>query len=156
MNESIHSIRFQDCDPFNHLNNAKYIDYFISAREDHLIDFYKFDLYEYIKSTRKGWVVSQSHIAYFSPASLMEKVVIQSELIELNSSDIMVEMQMWNINKTHCKALFWIKFVHIDLIELKKVEHPSIINELFFNVVNSSKRKPFFEERILDFKKNKQ
>ena len=28
--------RFSDCDPFGHLNNARYIDYFINAREDHL------------------------------------------------------------------------------------------------------------------------
>ncbi len=27
-------IRFQDCDPFNHLNNAAYINYLINARED--------------------------------------------------------------------------------------------------------------------------
>ncbi len=25
-------IRFSDCDPFNHLNNARYIDYFINAQ----------------------------------------------------------------------------------------------------------------------------
>ncbi len=25
-------IRFQDCDPFGHLNNARYIDYFVNAR----------------------------------------------------------------------------------------------------------------------------
>ncbi len=35
--ESKVKIRFPDCDPFNHLNNSKYIDYFINAREDQLI-----------------------------------------------------------------------------------------------------------------------
>ncbi|WP_192348725.1 hypothetical protein [Algoriphagus sp. Y33] len=30
--ESNSVIRFQDYDPFNHLNNARYIDYFINAR----------------------------------------------------------------------------------------------------------------------------
>ena len=38
--ESKVAIRFQDCDPFAHLNNAKYIEYFINAREDHLIQAY--------------------------------------------------------------------------------------------------------------------
>ena len=27
-------IRFQDCDPLRHLNNAKYFDYYFNARED--------------------------------------------------------------------------------------------------------------------------
>ena len=35
--ESKVKIRFPDCDPFNHLNNSKYIDYIINAREDHLL-----------------------------------------------------------------------------------------------------------------------
>jgi acyl-CoA thioester hydrolase len=30
--ESEALIRFPDCDPFNHLNNSRYIDYFINAR----------------------------------------------------------------------------------------------------------------------------
>ncbi len=39
-------IRFQDCDPFGHLNNARYIDYFINAREGHLVEYYNLDIYE--------------------------------------------------------------------------------------------------------------
>ena len=27
-------IRFQDCDPYSHLNNGRYLDYFMNARED--------------------------------------------------------------------------------------------------------------------------
>lgn len=38
--ESIAVARFQDCDPFSHLNNARYIDYFLNAREDQLALFY--------------------------------------------------------------------------------------------------------------------
>ena len=34
--ESKIRVRFQDCDPFNHLNNSSYIDYFFDAREDQL------------------------------------------------------------------------------------------------------------------------
>ncbi|MEM8567925.1 MAG: thioesterase family protein, partial [Bacteroidota bacterium] len=43
--ESIHTIRFPDCDPFNHLNNARYIDYFINAREDHELQHFNFNAY---------------------------------------------------------------------------------------------------------------
>ena len=30
------TVRFQDCDPFGHLNNARYIDYFLNARQDQI------------------------------------------------------------------------------------------------------------------------
>src|ERR1700729_3840566 len=94
--ESEHSIRFQDCDPFNHLNNARYLDYFINAREDHLTKYYHFNLYEYVKQTGKGWVTAQNQIAYFSPATIMENVIIQSALLRMGEKDILVEMHMWN------------------------------------------------------------
>ena len=31
--QSTVKIRFQDCDPFNHLNNAAYLNYFVNARD---------------------------------------------------------------------------------------------------------------------------
>ena len=39
-------IRFQDCDPFNHLNNAKYIDYFLNVREDQILENYNIDAFK--------------------------------------------------------------------------------------------------------------
>ena len=35
-------IRFIDCDPIGHLNNSKYLDYMLNAREDHVEDYYGF------------------------------------------------------------------------------------------------------------------
>jgi len=32
--QSTYQVRFQDSDPFRHLNNARYLDYFVNARED--------------------------------------------------------------------------------------------------------------------------
>jgi len=42
-------IRFQDCDPFNHLNNSKYIDYFINAREEQILKHYDLDIFKLYK-----------------------------------------------------------------------------------------------------------
>ena len=42
-------VRFQDCDPFGHLNNSRYLDYLINARKDHLVAAYGFDIYERAK-----------------------------------------------------------------------------------------------------------
>ena len=45
-------IRFTDCDMFGHLNNSRYLDYLINAREDHLKDFYNFDFNQYYRNPR--------------------------------------------------------------------------------------------------------
>jgi YbgC/YbaW family acyl-CoA thioester hydrolase len=150
--ESKHLIRFQDCDPFNHLNNSKYLDYFLCAREDQLSTDFGFDVFEYTKKTAKSWVVGLNQIAYFSPALLMENVTIQTSLLEWNTYDILVEMQMWNANKSKCKAVLWTKFVHFDFKTQKKTEHSSYLNSLFANKVNNLPQKISFEERIKEIK----
>ena len=39
---SHHRVRFADCDPMGHLYNARYLDYFMHAREDQLRENYDF------------------------------------------------------------------------------------------------------------------
>lgn len=151
--ESTHSIRFADCDPFNHLNNSRYIDYFINAREDHLNLHHDFEIYKYAHKTGKSWVVSQNQIAYFTPANLMEKVVIQSTILELNPSDILVEMQMWDENKSRLKSLLWTKFVHIDMREMKRVDHEEALRDRFVDFVNPLETEMCFEERVVSINK---
>lgn len=108
-------IRFPDCDPFNHLNNARYIDYFINAREDHLMRGMGFDIYGIARDQGISWVVGSHHVAYLRPALLMETVVIDSTLVALGERDLLVEMRMWNRSKNELKALLWSTFVHVDL-----------------------------------------
>ncbi len=70
--ESTAEIRFQDCDPFGHLNNARYIDYFMNARTDQIAEYYGLQLLQ--EGQSKSWVVTKSQIVYFVPAKLMETV----------------------------------------------------------------------------------
>ncbi|HRG10148.1 MAG TPA: acyl-CoA thioesterase, partial [Cyclobacteriaceae bacterium] len=49
-------IRFHDCDPFNHLNNSRYLDYFMTARGDQLIEHYNLDIYKLAQQEFIGWV----------------------------------------------------------------------------------------------------
>ena len=42
-------IRFSDCDPIGHLNNVKYLEYMLNAREDHVEEFYGFTYEQYLK-----------------------------------------------------------------------------------------------------------
>lgn len=146
--ESTTLIRFPDCDPFNHLNNSRYIDYFINAREDHLQQHYKLDIYAYGKQHGKSWVVGQNQIAYLKPAMLMETVVIQSTILELTETDILVEMMMWNKDKTQLKSILWSKFVHFNLLTQKRDTHSTELMEYFSPLVNPLPEKVDFEQRV--------
>lgn len=141
-------IRFPDCDPFNHLNNSRYIDYFINAREDHLWENYKMNIYAYGKQYGKSWVVGQNQIAYLKPAMLMEQVVIKSAILELSSTDILVEMTMWNKDKTQLKSILWSRFVHFNLVTQKRDEHSKELMGYFSPLVKPLSEEMDFEQRV--------
>ncbi len=152
--ESKAKIRFQDCDPFNHLNNAAYINYLINAREDQLIAYYDIDIYKLGKTEGKSWVVGSNQIAYLRPAFLMEDVIIDSQLLGYTNSTIKVEMRMWNKDKTELKAVMWSTLVHFNLVKLRSEMHSDYFMDLFESV-----KYPIgistFEDRIASLKPQK-
>jgi thioesterase III len=147
---SQHKVRFQDCDPFNHLNNAKYIDYFINAREDQLIDNYQIDVFDYAKKTGHNWVVASNQIAYKRPALMMETIVIDSQLVKYTNKSLLVEMRMWDATKSKLKALMWVNFVHYDFMNKKAADHSEAYTKIFEQVVLPVEQS-VFEERVLGF-----
>jgi len=151
--ESSVIIRFPDCDPFNHLNNSRYLDYFMNERENHLLETYGFNIYGHAMKTGASWVVSQSKISYLSPARLMEKVQIQSTVLEWNKDNLLVEMKMWNEKKTTLKAVLWSRFVHFDLKKQKRIEHSEFLNKIFSCYENSLDEKVDFEQRVINLRK---
>lgn len=153
--ESKHLIRFADCDPFNHLNNARYLDYFINAREDHIRIFQNFNIYEYAAQSGKSWVVSRNQIAYLKPAFMMEEVIISSTILALREKDILVEMMMWDNKKSRLKSIMWSNFVHVDLKTQKPVNHDEALISRFKALENSTLLHPTFEQRLESLKNNK-
>ncbi|MEW7279304.1 acyl-CoA thioesterase [Aquimarina sp. 2201CG1-2-11] len=149
--ESKAKIRFQDCDPFNHLNNASYINYMINAREDQIELNYNLDIFSLAKTQGVSWVVGTNQIAYLKPALLMEEVVIDSQLISFSENQLRVEIRMWNTDKTELKAILWSTFVHYNLLQQKRWNHSDQLIELFQNV-HSPVGIGSFEERILQLK----
>src|SRR5579862_4849720 len=77
---SFYTVRFNDCDPLGHLNNGRYLDYFLNAREDHLRDHYGIDLRDWAKQGH-GFVVSRHEIRYLRPVLYNDVVGIRSALI---------------------------------------------------------------------------
>jgi acyl-CoA thioester hydrolase len=154
--ESKSLVRFPDCDPFNHLNNARYIDYFINAREDHLMANLKMNIYHFAMEKGLGWVVGKNQIVYLKPAFLMETVVIDSTLLKLGEKDVQVEMKMWNEKKDKLKAVLWSQFVHINMKTQKPESHSQELMDLFSPFENPLSSAVSFEERIEQLRRNPQ
>jgi YbgC/YbaW family acyl-CoA thioester hydrolase len=146
--ESNMKIRFHDCDPFNHLNNSRYIDYFVSARGDHLLDNYDFDIYRLSREQGIGWVTAQTQISYLSPAFLMEEVVIQTQLLAYSDKSLHMEGFMWDESKSNLKAVMWAKLVHYNLRTQKSHAHNETLMAFFDQIVNPLSVNVSFEERV--------
>ncbi len=119
---SVYKIRFNDCDMHGHLNNARYLDYLLDAREDHLKSEYSFNLPE---QYQKGnvWVVGGHEIVYLKPARYTEMVCIESTLLLADPHVLWVEMVMMDEKRTHVKSIMRTRFVPINPATGKKSEH---------------------------------
>lgn len=138
--QTYYTVRFNDCDPFGHLNNSKYIDYMLNAREDHLSQFHSIELNQFHKQGF-GWVVSSHEIQYIRPAAYNEKVCIGSDLIEAGDSHLLVEMRMYDASRDILKAILWTKFTCINMKTSRKEIHPpdfmTIANKMLAEEINS-------------------
>ena len=150
--ESPMKIRFHDCDPFNHLNNSRYLDYIMTARGDQLIEHYNFDIYKLAQQKGIGWVTAQTQISYLSPAVLMEEVIIQTKLVEYKEKSLLFEACMWNADKTVLKAVLWTKLVHFNLMKNTSQQHNEDLMHLFEQIVNPNEGVSNFEERVHQLK----
>lgn len=150
--ESPMKIRFHDCDPFNHLNNSRYLDYIMTARGDQLVDHYNLDIYKLAREQGVGWVIAQTQISYLAPARLMEEVIIETQLLSFSERSLHLEAFMWNHNKSHLKAVVWIKFVHYNLVTQKSHAHDEALMNFFSQIVNPLQQETGFEQRIKSLK----
>lgn len=148
---SIFPVRFQDCDAFRHLNNAKYLDYFINAREDQFFKYFNINLGEMAIKDGLGWVVTVHNIAYLRPALLMEKVLIETQLIDYNDKWIKVEMRMYDELKTRIKVVNWTELVHVNVLNGKPIDHSDEIKQIFERMHLPLSEK-HFDERVVVFK----
>ncbi|OUR95068.1 thioesterase [Flavobacteriales bacterium 34_180_T64] len=149
--ESQTKIRFQDCDPFNHLNNGSYINYFMNHREDQLLNHYNIDIYDMAQKLGKSWVSGSNQIAYLRPALLMETVTIESQLIHFDTSNLTVEMRMYNSDKSQLKAIIWCGFVHFNLLKQQREFHDTDFMNLF-NAIVLTVGTTTFEARLKQLK----
>ena len=133
---SFYKIRFQDCDPLGHLNNGRYLDYLLNAREDHLEEFYKLDP-KYFMSKGVAWVVSNHDIHYLRSAVLNQRVCIRTSLIHYTDQELYIEAAMYDETQKTLMTLMWSRLVCVDVRSGKKSQHNEELTALFSSLHNT-------------------
>jgi YbgC/YbaW family acyl-CoA thioester hydrolase len=146
--ESQTRIRFDHCDPFGHLNNSAFLNYFQNEREDQVEAAYGMDIHAFFRKTGRAWVVGQNQIVYLSPATVRELVTIQTAIIQITDTSMLVEHIMLDEKKEKLKAVLWTKFVYIDVRKNERAQHEPELMELFNEVAVKEEVPPVFEDRV--------
>ncbi|MFN3801255.1 acyl-CoA thioesterase [Belliella pelovolcani] len=137
-------IRFQDCDPLQHLNNAKYFDYFFNAREDQVPKLYGVEMIDFIQKYKAAWVVYNHNISYVRPAKVGEWVRIRSRILWHNHNTVVVEYYMTDDTKRELKTLLWTTMRYVTVKEGKSTDHSGAVLEFLkatsenFDIANLS------------------
>lgn len=111
---STFKIRFADCDPIGHLNNVKYLEYMLNAREDHVEQNYGFTYEQYTRETGCTWVTIQNEIAYLKEVRYNSTVEITSKTIAINNMTSVVELLMKDENGI-VHAVFWLTVIYFNM-----------------------------------------
>ncbi|GAB3696449.1 acyl-CoA thioesterase [Spirosoma flavus] len=128
-------IRFQDCDPLQHLNNAKYFDYYFNAREDQVAKLYDFSPGQLFRELKTSWVVYQHQIAYVRPALVSEWVRIKSRLIYFNEDTTVTEYIMTDDGKTQLKNVLWVTSKYVSILTGKRIPHDEKVTGLLETIL---------------------
>ena len=146
-------IRFQDCDPLKHLNNAKYFDYFFNSREDQVPKLYGIQQSEIYRAFDAVWVVYNHQIAYVRPALMGEWVKLFSRIIWYNHNTMVVEYFMTDDDEKELKTMLWTKLRFVNE-RGSSANHPAKLIEYLSAVSceNVHFEKINFDMRVVDVK----
>ena len=128
---SVVKVRFSDCDPIGHLNNVKYLEYMLNAREDHVEEHYGFTYEQYIKKTGCTWIAIQNEIAYLKEVRANTQVEISSKIIQIDGRVSKVEILMNSIDGSTTHAVLWMTVIYFNMKTRKSEVHPEGTVSLF-------------------------
>lgn len=138
-------IRFMDCDPMGHLNNSKFIDYMLNAREDHLAEHYNFTQEDYAKKTGCVWVIVQNEIAYLKEVKYNREVILTSKVIDISGRTAKVEILMKEPETDKIHAVLWSTVIHFNLTTRKSEDMSGKILEFHKRDLVDLEQKTFQE-----------
>lgn len=136
-------IRFSDCDPIGHLNNVKYLEYMLNAREDHVEHGYGFTYEEYTRRTGCTWIAIQNEIAYLKEVRYNEKVLITSKTIEISDRISKVEILMKSLDSETVYCVLWCTVIYFNMKTRKSDVQPQDTKDLFIKYLVDLEQKDF-------------
>jgi acyl-CoA thioester hydrolase len=153
--ETTHRVHFQDCDMLGHLNNTRYLDYFLNAREEHTTQHYALNLGELAREQDGAWVITKHHISYLRPANHNEVVLIRTQLIHFDNSNLVVEMQMLSEDGQRLKALLWSEMAFVSVKSATRSEHSDALMDMLeeLDVEEVQYDADGFDERVKHLRK---
>ncbi|UOQ98951.1 acyl-CoA thioesterase [Hymenobacter sp. 5317J-9] len=148
--ETTYRVHFQDCDMMGHLNNARYFDYFLNAREDHTSEHYALNMGHLAQEQKAAWVITKHHISYLKPARQGAKVRILSQLIHFDNSNLVLEMQMRSEDGLRLLALLWSEMAYVTMPAGTRTDHANAMMNLLedLDVEDVSYDPDGFDERV--------
>ena len=152
---SLVRIRFSDCDPIGHLNNVKYLEYMLNAREDHVEAGYGFTYEEYTRKTGCTWITIQNEIAYLKEVRANTRVLISSKTIDIKDRVSKVEILMKSLDGQQIYAVLWITVIYFNLKTRTSEAQPEEIKELFYKFLVNLDEKDFASRVAALRKQNK-
>ena len=145
-------IRFSDCDPIGHLNNVKYLEYMLNAREDHVEEGYGFTYEEYTRKTGCTWITIQNEIAYLKEVRYNARVIISSKTIDLSDRLSKVEILMKSEDGKTIHSILWLSIIYFNMKTRKSDTHPEDTKQLFQRFLVDLEEKDF-KSRVTHFRK---
>lgn len=127
-------VNFEDCDPFSHLNNSIYLNYFLNAREEQLRTHDVLDIFDHVSRTGKSWVVMSHNIQYIRPANLGEELEIWSRMLAHNKFINLIEFVMVGKESRQLKSVMHSQLAYISVKTGKPVAYEPELSELFDKV----------------------
>lgn len=140
---SLVKVRFSDCDPIGHLNNVKYLEYMLNAREDHVESGYGFTYEEYTRRTGCTWITIQNEIAYLKEVRYNAKVLISSKTIEIGDRLSKVEILMKSEDGKTIHSILWLTVIYFDMKTRRSVGQPPETMKLFEDFLVEVPQKDF-------------
>ena len=145
-------VRFSDCDPIGHLNNVKYLEYMLNAREDHVENGYGFTYEEYTRRTGCTWITVQNEIAYLKEVRYNAKVMITSKTVEVSDRLSKVEILMKSEDGKTVHSILWLTVIYFDMKTRQSAVHPAETKDLFSKFLVEL-TEANFQERVMTFRR---
>lgn len=113
-----------------HLNNARYLDYFLNAREDQVAQHYALNMGQLAREQQAAWVITKHHLSYLKPARQGVMVRISTQIIHFDNSNLAVEMQMRSDDGQRLLALLWSELAFVKLPAGTRTDHADALMDL--------------------------